>query len=106
MATPVTEVIAYTVREDLLERFQANLSVAHSVLHSLPGFRSLRTVRASAVPGKPVTFVDITEWESEELARAGGKKAMEMPEMAIYFELGEDALITFGYYETIRTTAA
>lgn len=105
MATPITEVIAYTVREDLLERFQANLASAHAVLHSLPGFRSLRTLRAAGLPGKPATFVDITEWDSEEQARAGGKRAMELPQMAIYFELGEEALITFGYYETVHFTA-
>ena len=101
MATTVFEVIVYTVKEEILEKFESNLDAAHALMKTFPGFRNLRTLRK---PGSPATFTDICEWDSLEQAQEGGKKAMEMPEMKIYFELGEDSLVTFGHYENVRYT--
>jgi heme-degrading monooxygenase HmoA len=101
MSKPVFEVIVYTVNERILKEFESNLETAHGLLRSFPGFRNLRTLRK---PGTPATFVDYCEWDSLEQAQEAGKKAMEMPEMKLYFELGEDSLITFGHYETVRFT--
>ena len=101
MSHTVYEVIVYTVKEEILEKFESNLETAHHLMRTFPGFRNLRTLRK---PGTPATFVDYCEWDSIEQAQDAGKKAMEMPEMKIYFELGEDALVTFGHYENIRYT--
>lgn len=101
METPVTEIAVYSVPEPLLPRFLQQQSAAHAVISAFPGFRSLRTLRSA---DRPDTFVDYCEWDSLTHAKAANERAMTMPELQIFFELG-DGLITFGHYtEQSRTS--
>lgn len=94
METPVTEIAVYSVPEPLLPRFLAQQPAAHAVISAFPGFRSLRTLRSAEQPN---TFVDYCEWDSLAHAKEANERAMTMPELQIFFELG-DGMISFGHY--------
>jgi quinol monooxygenase YgiN len=96
MNTPVYEVAVYSVKEDLLERFLKLQPAAHDAIRQFPGFRSLRTLRSADAPA---TFVDYCEWDSLEDAQQANQRAATMPELQIFFELG-DGMVSFGHYTT------
>ncbi|NUN71378.1 MAG: antibiotic biosynthesis monooxygenase, partial [Bacteroidetes bacterium] len=84
----------YTVPEGSLSRYLEQQTAAHAIISTFPGFRSLRTLRSA---GQPNTFADYCEWDSLADAKAANERAMTMPELQIFFELG-NGLITFGHY--------
>lgn len=100
MSTPITEVVVYTVKPEILERFLKQQPVAHAAVSAFPGFRSLRTLRSES---EPPTFVDYCEWDSLEHAKQANELAMRTPELSIFFELG-DGMISFGHYTTVTVT--
>lgn len=100
MKTPVFEVAVYSVKEEKLAQFLKHQPIAHSVIKRFPGFKSLHTLHSL---DSPLTFVDYCEWESLEDAKNANQQAMSMPELQIFFELG-DGMISFGHYRTGRFT--
>ncbi|MFZ4621160.1 MAG: antibiotic biosynthesis monooxygenase family protein [Bacteroidota bacterium] len=96
MKEPITEVAVYTVKDELMERFLQQQSTVHGVIKQFKGFRSLRSLRSLESPN---TFVDYCEWDSHDDAVAANSQAMTLPEMKIFFELG-DGMISFGHYAT------
>ncbi len=100
MKEPVFEVAVYSVKEEKLEQFLQHQPAAHAVIKQFPGFRSLHTLRSL---DSPLTFVDYCEWESIDDAKNANQRAMSMPELQVFFELG-DGLISFGHYRTGRYT--
>ncbi len=96
MNHPVTEVAVFTVKEELLHSFLEQQQNVNTVISGFKGFRSLRSLRSLESPN---TFVDYCEWDSHEDAAAANAIASTLPEMRIFFELG-DGMITFGHYTT------
>ncbi|MCK9408538.1 MAG: antibiotic biosynthesis monooxygenase family protein [Bacteriovoracaceae bacterium] len=94
MKSPVFEVVVYKVKEEQLSKFLEQQPMAHAVVKNFPGFTSLHTLRST---DSPATFVDYCEWESLEAAQNANQLAMHMPELQIFFELG-DGMISFGHY--------
>lgn len=100
MTSSVFEVAVYSVKKEKLKQFLQHQPLAHSVIKRFPGFKSLRTLHSL---DSPLTFVDYCEWESLEDAKNANQRAMSLPELQIFFELG-DGLISFGHYRTGRLT--
>ncbi len=100
MNEQITEVVVYTVKEEMLQTLLQQQPIVHRVLKQFKGFRSLRTMRSLDSPN---TFVDYCEWDSHEDAVAANTLASTLPELKIFFELG-DGMITFGHYVTTAET--
>jgi antibiotic biosynthesis monooxygenase (ABM) superfamily enzyme len=96
----VTEVAVYTVKEEMMKSFLEQQKNIHSVISGFKGFRSIRSLRSLESPN---TFVDYCEWDSHEDAAAANARAATVPEMRIFFELG-DGMISFGHYESTAFT--
>ena len=101
MHHPITEVAVYTVKEELLHSFLEQQQTVHTVISGFKGFRSIRSLRSLESPN---TFVDYCEWDSREDAAAANTLAATLPEMRIFFELG-DGMISFGHYTSTAYTA-
>ena len=94
MNSTVTEVAVYKVKQELLQSFLEQQKTVHTVISGFKGFRSLRSLRSLESPD---TFVDYCEWDSQDDAAAANALAMTLPELNIFFELG-DGMISFGHY--------
>lgn len=100
MKPTVFEVAVYKVKEEKLQQFLQHQPVAHGIIKKFKGFKSLQSLRAIDAPD---TFVDYCEWESHEDAVLANEQASKMPELQIFFELG-NGLITFGHYKPLLNT--
>ena len=100
MQHPVIEVAVYTVKEELLHSFFEQQQTVHTVISGFKGFRSIRSLRSLESPN---TFVDYCEWDTPEDAAAANTLASTLPEMQLFFELG-DGMISFGHYESTAFT--
>lgn len=100
MKSPVFEVAVYKVKEEKLQQFLQQQPAAHGIISKFKGFKSLQSLRSV---DNPNTFVDYCEWESHEDAVRANEQAATMPELQIFFELG-DGLVTFGHYKPLLNT--
>lgn len=100
MQTPVYEVAVVTVAEEKVSEFLKQQKMAHDIIQKFKGFKSIRSMRSMESPN---TFADYCEWESYEDAVKANEQAMKMPELQMFFELG-DGMITFGRYNSLLTT--
>lgn len=96
----VTEVAVYNVKEEMMKSFLEQQKNIHSVISGFKGFRSIRSLRSLESPN---TFVDYCEWDTPEDAAAANTLASTLPEMQLFFELG-DGMISFGHYESTAFT--
>lgn len=100
MTSPVFEVAVVTVAEEKLNEFLKQQKIAHEIIKKFKGFKSIRSMRSIESPN---TFADYCEWESYEDAVRANEEAMNMPELRMFFELG-DGMITFGHYNLVAAT--
>lgn len=102
MQQGVFEVAVYRVQEEKLQEFLQHQPAAHAVIKNFHGFKSLRSLRSLDAPN---TFVDYCEWESHDDAVRANERAMNTPELKVFFELG-DGVVTFGHYQSLLQTEA
>jgi len=100
MSTPVFEVAVFKIKEENVEEFLKKQSGVHETIKKFKGLKSIRSLRSIEEPN---TFVDYCEWDSHEDAVQANEQAMKMPELKMFFELG-DGMITFGHYNTTILT--
>ncbi len=100
MQTPVLEVAVIKVAEDKIDQFLIQQKSVHDIIKNFKGFKSIRSMRSIESPN---TFADYCEWESYEDAVKANEQAMAMPELQMFFELG-DGMITFGHYKSLLKT--